>query len=105
MGEHQAQPNNRGDPETGRSSIALSPQECIRSAGTGTHHEDHPRRVRSKEMRQRNRGILDLRLYTGRNITVMYIITPPPLIHAAPDPSLQTTVHVVADGILEESAL
>jgi hypothetical protein len=53
-------PTNRGTPETGHSSIALSRQNYTRSAGTGTYHEDHRRCGRSKEMRQSNYGLSDL---------------------------------------------
>ena len=46
-----------------------------------------------------------IRLYTGKSVAVIYIITPPPLFQVILISVLQTTVDVVADGILEESAL
>lgn len=46
-----------------------------------------------------------IRLHTGRSIAAIYIITPPPLVHGILISGLQTTVHVVADRVLEESTL
>jgi len=46
-----------------------------------------------------------IRLHTGKSIAVIYIITPPPLVYGKLISVLQTTVDVVADRVLEESAL